>query len=291
MRWTPGGISGDIEDERDNSGGGDGGGFGFGPFGGIHLGLGGTLILLLLSFLFRTNLFRLFSGAPPSQTVAHHVNSAGEQREMQFVSFVLDDVQKTWDRLLPQQAGVPYRHAKLVVYRDSFPSACGQAQTATGPFYCPADEKVYIDLGFYDQLAERFGAPGEFAQAYVIAHEIGHHVQKLLGIEGKVHRLQQRQPEEANPLSVRLELQADCFAGVWGATGEQRNIVDQSDVSAGLRAAAAVGDDRLQRMATGHVSPESFTHGSSAQRTHWFSRGLGTGRISACNTFATQDAQ
>src|SRR5579884_668926 len=285
MRWTPGGISGDIEDERDNSGGG---GFGFGGYG-PHLGIGGTIILLILSLVFRTNLFRFFGGGATvstGQPAYHQPVSAGEQRETQFVSFVLDDVQRTWDRVLPEQTGVPYHHATLVLYRNSFPSACGMAQTATGPFYCPADEKVYIDLGFYDELRERFGAPGEFAQAYVIAHEIGHHVQKLLGIEGKVQRLRQQDPEEANPLSVRLELQADCFAGIWGNSGEQRNIVEQADIPAGLQAAAAVGDDRLQRMATGHVSPETFTHGSSAQRVHWFSRGLETGRVAGCNTFA-----
>jgi uncharacterized protein len=285
MRWTPGDISGDIEDERDSSGGG--GGFGFGGYG-PHLGIGGTILLLVLSFIFRTNLFQFVGGgpAPVARSVSQSPESPAEKREVQFVSFVLDDVQNTWDRLLPQQTGVPYHHAKLVLFRDSFASTCGMAQTATGPFYCPADEKVYIDLGFYDELARRFGAPGEFAQAYVIAHEIGHHVQKLLGIEGKVQQLRQQDPREANPLSVRLELQADCFAGVWGHSGEQRAIVEQADISAGLRAAAAVGDDRLQRMATGHVSPETFTHGSSAQRTQWFSQGLETGRVAACNTFA-----
>lgn len=287
MRWTPGGVSEDVEDRRDDSGGG---GFGFGGgggFGGIHLGIGGTLVLLVLSFLFKTNLFSLFSGAPApthSARTADPSRSAGEQKQVEFVSFVLDDVQRTWEKLLPQ-SGVSYRHAKLVLFRDSIRSACGVAESATGPFYCPGDEKVYIDLGFYDELKERFGAPGEFAQAYVLAHEIGHHVQKLLGIEGKVRRLQQRDPSEQNPLSVRLELQADCFAGVWGNSTEQRNIVDQSDIAAGLKAAAAVGDDRLQRMATGHVSPESFTHGSSAQRMHWFQQGLNSGQVSACNTF------
>ncbi|HZU26304.1 MAG TPA: neutral zinc metallopeptidase, partial [Bryobacteraceae bacterium] len=197
MRWTPGGMSSDIDDERDSSGGG---GFGFGGYG-PHLGIGGTIILLVLSLIFRTNLFRFVTGGPAATTTrsAYRSTPAANDREAQFVSFVLDDVQKTWDRLLPDQTGVPYHHAKLVLYRDSYPSACGMAQTATGPFYCPADEKVYLDLGFYDELRERFGAPGEFAQAYVIAHEIGHHVQKLLGIEGKVQRLRQQDPEEANP--------------------------------------------------------------------------------------------
>jgi len=162
------------------------------------------------------------------------------------------------------------------------------AKDAIGPFYCPEDEKVYLDLGFFDELKSRFGAPGEFAQAYVIAHEIGHHIQKILGIEPKVRRLQQARPEEANPLSVRLELQADCFAGVWAHSTAQRKIIDESDVQSGLGAAAAVGDDRLQKMATGRVSPESFTHGSSAQRTGWFRRGFDSGQISTCNTFQQQ---
>jgi predicted metalloprotease len=200
---------------------------------------------------------------------------------------VLNDVQRTWEQLLPK-AGTSYRHTKLVLFRDLTQSGCGTAQTATGPFYCPEDEKVYIDLGFFQELRDRFGAPGEFAQAYVLAHEVGHHVQKLLGIEGKVNRLSRGDPAQANPLSVRLELQADCFAGVWGHATEQRKIIDDADVAAGLRAAAAVGDDRLQRMATGHVSPESFTHGSSAQRTEWFRSGLKSGDISTCDTFAAR---
>ncbi len=266
-------------------------------FGGPHLGIGGTLILLVSSFVFKQNFFSLFSGGGSSSdapaTTSAPVRSGGdpsrssrEKTEVQFVSFVLDDVQRTWDKLLPQQGNVPYHHATLVLFRDSTRSACGQAQEASGPFYCPGDEKVYIDLGFFDELKQRFGAPGEFAQAYVLAHEIGHHVQKLLGTEAKVRHLEERNPREQNPLSVRLELQADCYAGVWGNTTEQRKIIDQSDVEAGLRAAAAVGDDRLQKMATGRVSPESFTHGSSAQRTSWFRKGLDSGQISACNTFA-----
>ncbi|MFN7997160.1 MAG: neutral zinc metallopeptidase [Bryobacteraceae bacterium] len=288
MEWTPGGVSPDIEDRRDEGGGG--GGFGFGNFGGLHLGIGGTLVLLALSFIFRTNLLSIFVGPSASTQPAHRVsdsNTAGEQREVEFVSFVLDDVQRTWERLLPA-SGTPYHHAKLVLFRDYTSSGCGTAQSATGPFYCPEDEKVYIDLAFFEELRDRFGAPGEFAQAYVIAHELGHHVQKLQGIEPRVRRLQQRDPGQTDHLSVELELQADCYAGIWGHSTEQRKIIDQADIGDGLRAAASVGDDRLQRMSTGHVSPETFTHGSASQRMNWFRRGLDTGDTAACNTFAQQ---
>jgi predicted metalloprotease len=286
MQWTPGGSDNDLEDRRDEGGGGSG----FGGFGGVHLGVGGTIVLAVLSVVFRTNLFSVFSGGGVAPThVVHNVpnatRDASEQKEVEFVKFVLNDVQGNWDRLLPQ-SGKSYRHAKLVLFRDETRSGCGEAQSATGPFYCPEDEKVYLDLGFFEELRNRFGAPGEFAQAYVIAHEIGHHVQKILGIEGKVRRLQQREPSSVNRLSVDLELQADCFAGVWANSTEQRKLVDQNDIAAGLRAAAAVGDDRLQRMATGRVNPETFTHGSSAQRTGWFKKGLDSGRVSGCNTFA-----
>lgn len=290
MQWTPGGESSDIEDRRGESGGG-GFGFGGGGFGGMHIGIGGAIFLLILSAIFHQNLFSVFTGggsATPSRpysgpNTGSADRDAGENREVQFVSFVLDDVQKTWAQKLDN-----YRHAKLVLFRDYTQSGCGTAESATGPFYCPEDEKVYLDLGFFDELAQKFGAPGEFAQAYVIAHELGHHVQKLLGIEQKVSRLQRNDPAERNPLSVRLELQADCFAGIWGHSTEQRKLIDESDIDAGLRAAAAVGDDRLQRMAGRHVSPESFTHGSSEQRTYWFRRGLDRGEVAACNTFDSQ---
>ena len=255
-----------------------------------HFGIGGLVLLLILSRVFHRNLFTLFSGdSGPDRPVARSAapSNPDQNVEVQFVSFVLDDVQGTWQNLLPAQGGKQYRHAKLVLFRDSIESACGQAESATGPFYCPGDEKVYLDLGFFDELKSRFGAPGEFAQAYVIAHEIGHHIQKLLGIESKVQRMRESNPAEANPLSVRLELQADCFAGVWAMSTEQRKIIGQSDVEAAMRAAAAVGDDRLQKMATGHVRPESFTHGSSQQRTRWFQSGLNAGQLSACNTFET----
>jgi uncharacterized protein len=206
MRWTPGGTSSDIEDHRDDSGGGG--------FGGLHLGIGGVLVVGLLSLLFHRNLFTLFSGytsAPTAQRPADPARTQREQPEVEFVSFVLDDVQKTWAQMLPAAGGIQYRRAKLVLFRDSFPSACGRAERAIGPFYCPGDQKVYLDLGFFDELKQRFGAPGEFAQAYVIAHEIGHHVQDLVGIERHIRRLQEAHPQARNQLSIRLELQADCL--------------------------------------------------------------------------------
>ncbi len=286
MNWTPGGVSSDVEDRRGGGGGPGLGGFGIG--GGAGLGVGGTLILLVLSIFFRTDLLSLFSGggvAPTGQEQQARARTGEPDRGIQFVSFVLDDAQRTWDRVLPQ-AGAQYRHAKLVLFTDAVRSGCGAAQASTGPFYCPADEKVYIDLGFFDDLRTRFGAPGEFAQAYVIAHEIGHHIQKVTGIERKVRAAQQRNPGAANRLSVGLELQADCLAGVWGHSTEQRNIIDRKDVEAGLTAAAAIGDDRLQKMSKGYVSPESFTHGSSAQRVEWFRKGLESGDVGACDTFS-----
>jgi uncharacterized protein len=283
MRWTPGGSSDDVEDRRDESGGG--GGF---QLGGLHLGVGGVVVLFVLSLIFKRDFLSLLStdSAGTGATVSQP-DPARDQREqplVQFVTFVLNDTQNTWSKILAAQ-GTPYRHAKLVLFRDSYDSACGAAQSATGPFYCPEDEKVYIDLGFYDELKQRFGAPGDFAEAYVLAHEIGHHVQKLLGIEAKVRAAQQQNPGSANQLSVGLELQADCFAGIWGHSTQQRNILEAGDVEQGLNAAAAVGDDRLQRMSTGRVNPESFTHGSSAQRVQWFQRGFQDGNISSCNTF------
>ncbi len=208
-----------------------------------------------------------------------------EAPEVDFVGFVLKDVQNTWERILPQQAGVNYHHAKLVLYRDRTSAGCGTAQSATGPFYCPEDEKVYLDLGFFEELKSRFGAPGQFAQAYVIAHELGHHIQKLVGTQQKVQAAEEQDRGRANQYSVKLELQADCYAGVWGHSGEQRKIVVDQDIAQGMAAAAAVGDDRLQKMSRGYVSPESFTHGSSAQRTAWFKRGLDSGNMADCDTF------
>lgn len=279
MRWTPGGRSDDLEDRR-----GEGGG----RIGGAHIGIGGFLILLVLSIVFKKDFFSLIGNqgvsSRPSVSQADPQRDAREEPLVQFVSFVLDDTQKTWAGILQAQ-GIPYRHAKLVLFRDVTSSGCGAAQSATGPFYCPADEKVYIDLGFYDELQRRFGAPGQFAQAYVLAHELGHHVQNLLGIERKVRSLQGQNPGAGNALSVRMELQADCFAGVWAKSTQQRNLLESGDVESALGAAAAVGDDRLQRMSRGEVSPDSFTHGSSAQRMQWFQRGMSGGDVQACNTF------
>jgi predicted metalloprotease len=291
VRWTPGGQSSDIEDQRDATGGG-GGGFGFG---GIHLGIGGTLLVLVLSLVFRTNFFALLGGGsvvdngPAAVSRPNPELDEKEKPLVQFVSFVLDDVQSTWTKVLPEQADATYHHAKLVLFRDAIASACGGAESATGPFYCPEDEKVYIDLGFFDELSQRFGAPGQFAQAYVLAHELGHHVQKLLGIEQRVSDMEHNNSRQANPLSVKLELQADCFAGVWAHTTQQRGLLEKGDVESALGAASAVGDDRLQRETTGRVNPESFTHGTSEQRMYWFSAGLNSGEISSCNTFGSSN--
>jgi predicted metalloprotease len=280
MRWTPGGRSSDLEDRRGSSGGGFGGG-------GKRIGLGGAAVLLVLSLVFKQNFFALLGGggAGGEPTASGPVASTPEEeKKVDFVSFVLDDAQTTWERLF-QARGKPYEHAKLVLFRDAIQSACGFAQAASGPFYCPGDEKVYIDLGFYDELQQRFGAPGDFAEAYVLAHELGHHVQRLMGTEPQVREEQQRRPDLANQLSVRLELQADCYAGVWGHETAQRNILDPGDVDEGLAAAAAVGDDRIQRMQGEAVHPEGFTHGSSEQRASWFRRGFDSGRPEDCDTF------
>lgn len=278
MRWTPSGRSGDLEDDR----GGGGSGFRLGH----GMGLGGFLLLLVLSFIFKRNFLALFdTGSPGAATTqSRPVNDPAEETQVQFVSFVLDDTQKTWTRIM-QERGVPYPHAKLVLFRDTVDSACGFARSATGPFYCPADQKVYIDLSFYDELKRRFGAPGDFAQAYVLAHEIGHHVQRLIGIEDKVREATRANPGARNDLSVRTELQADCFAGIWAHSTEERKILEPGDVDEALHAAAAVGDDRIQRASGGQVSPESFTHGSSAQRVHWFRQGMTSGSLESCDTF------
>lgn len=277
MKWTPGGRSGNLEDRRSMGGMGAG------------LGLGGTVVVLALSLLFGRNLFSdlgvepaVNSGGAP-MTAA---DSAREEPEVQFVSFVLDDVQSTWQNILAKY-NTQFTPAKLVLFRNSTQSGCGAAQSAMGPFYCPLDQKVYIDLGFYDELKQRFGAAGDFAQAYVLAHELGHHVQHLLGVDQQVRQQQESNPGAGNQLSVRLELQADCFAGVWAASTNQRNMLDASDAQEAMNAAAAVGDDRIQAQTRGSVNVDSFTHGSSAQRTQWFKRGFDSGDPKACDTFQT----
>ena len=280
MRWTAGGTSDNIEDRR-----GEGGGGGLRLPGG-RLGLGMVVVLVVGSLIFKRNLFTLLDqsalgGGAASGPVQ---SSAQEDSLVRFVGVVLDSVQADWARVLPA-AGTPYRPAKLVLFRGAVSSACGDAQSAMGPFYCPGDEKVYIDLGFYQELRDRFGAPGDFAQAYVLAHELGHHIQKLLGTEAKVRSLQRGSPDEQNALSVRLELQADCYAGIWAHEADREGMLEGGDIEEGIGAAAAVGDDRLQREAGQAVDPEGFTHGTSAQRTEWFRRGFEHGDIRSCDTF------
>jgi len=285
MEWKPGGISDYVEDRRGSGGGG------FGGMGG-GLGIVGFLVLLVISLLTGRNYLGAFlsSGGQANIQSDRSINDlrasrpGGNDRDAQLVSFVLDDAQKTWTRIFADE-GRSYRHAKLVLYEDATYSGCGTAEATTGPFYCPEDEKVYIDLGFWSDLKHMGGDTGDFAQAYVIARELGHHLQKLIGIESRMRRLAQQDPGEQNHLSVDLELQADCFAGVWAHSTAQRKIVHAADIDGALKAAAAVGDDHLQRMSGRAVSPETWTHGSSAQRSEWFRRGLEGGTISSCPTF------
>jgi hypothetical protein len=284
MDWTPGGLSDDIEDRRGSSGGGG--------FGGGGLGIVGLIVLIVISLITGRNYIGSYlagGGAVSSHatSTANRPDSGapGDDLPAQLVSWTLNDVQRTWATLLPEQTGRQYRRATLVLYDNYTYSGCGSAQSQTGPFYCPADEKVYIDLSFWNELKRLGGSNADFAQAYVVAHELGHHVQNILGIEQKVRHLSGQDPSQRNPLSVDLELQADCLAGVWAHGTQQRNIVHDADIAAGLQAAAAVGDDHLQRMERGTISPESFTHGSSAQRVGWFKQGLQQGTVAACNTF------
>jgi hypothetical protein len=271
MKYDDGHRSADVEDRRGQRG-----------VGGLRLGLGGLVVVGVLSLVFRTNLFALLDeggGSAPAATPA-----PSDDKLVGFVSFVLDDVQATWTRELPK-TGTAYDRAKLVLFTDSTRSGgCGIGESAMGPFYCPADQKVYLDLGFFRDLKSRFAAPGDFAQAYVIAHEIGHHVQKLLGTEQKLRSEQRARPSEKNELSVRMELQADCYAGFWAHSTSQRQLLEIGDVEEALAAAAAIGDDRLQKQGGGAVNPERWTHGSSAQRVAWFKTGY-QGSIAACDTF------
>lgn len=281
MRWSTRGTSRDIEDRRGVRLRGPGG------FKGI--GLGGLLLLLVLSLVFKQDLLSLLGtdGVPGPAATAEGpvVSTPAEDSLVQLVSFVLDSAQSYWRRTFAGR-GAQYQPAKLVLFRDAVESACGLGESATGPFYCPGDAKVYIDLGFYDELSRRFGAPGDFAQAYVLAHEIGHHVQNLLGIADRVRRQQDADPGRANQLQVRMELQADCLAGLWAHATGQMGFLEEGDVEEGIGAAAAVGDDRIQRMAQGYVNPEAFTHGTSEQRVRWFMRGFRSGRLEDCDTFS-----
>jgi uncharacterized protein len=283
MRWGGQRESGNIEDRR-----------GMGPVGAGGIGIGGILFVLVVSYLTGTNPLTLLNMVETVQEVSPRSGAESPtptgpptDRLGKFAAVVLADTEDTWQSLLPR-LGKGYEGPKLVLFTGSVRSACGRGSAATGPFYCPPDRKVYLDLSFFDELAQRFGAPGDFAQAYVIAHEVGHHVQNLLGIAEKVTRLQhQASQAEGNALSVRMELQADCLAGVWGYHAKQdRNLIEPGDFEAGLRAAAAIGDDRLQRKSRDAVQPESWTHGSSEQRTTWLRRGIETGDPHACDTFA-----
>jgi predicted metalloprotease len=277
MRWSAGDRS-NIDDYRGRSG-----------IGGVPLGIGGFLVLLVLSWATGTNFLSFFadSGSPggAAGTSGQVQTNPAEERRVDFVDAVAEDTQATWEQLL----GNRYERTRVVLFRDAIQSACGAAQSATGPFYCPSDHKVYLDLGFFDELARRFGAPGDFAQAYVIAHEFGHHVQNLLGTTDRA-RGAQSGPRSG---SVAIELQADCFAGIWGHAASQGGRfaaghveLEPGDADEALRAAAAIGDDRLQRMATGRVQPERFTHGSSQQRVEWFQRGMQSGDPRSCDTFS-----
>jgi uncharacterized protein len=274
MLWTPGGRSPNLEDRR-SSGGGMGRG----------LGIGGTVVVLALSLLFGRNLFTDLGVEPAGVSAASEplspADSAAQETEVQFVSFVLDDVQKTWASTL-SNSSVQFHPAKLVLFRSSTDSGCGPAQSAMGPFYCPVDERVYLDLGFFDELKQKFSASGDFAQAYVIAHELGHHIQHLQGIDAQMRQAQESDPSRANQMSVALELQADCYAGVW-AHSTQGRILQAGDVDEALNAASSVGDDRIQQRTTGRVNVDSFTHGSAAQRSASFKRGMETGDPRSCS--------
>ncbi|HEY1434749.1 MAG TPA: neutral zinc metallopeptidase [Thermoanaerobaculia bacterium] len=284
MRWEDGRESDQVEDRR---------GFGGGRF--AIGGCGSLIVVLVISLITGVNPLRILQllDSSSSSTQVSSPSAGGpppspgaEDRGKKFVSVVLASTEDTWSPIF-EASGQRYERPTLVLFTDATPTACGQGSEAQGPFYCPLDRKVYLDLGFFEELSRRFGAPGDFARAYVIAHEVGHHVQQQLGIADKVTALQRRSSaREANQLSVRLELQADCYAGVWGNRGARTGLVEPGDAEAGLRAAAAIGDDRLQRMSTGRVQPESFTHGSSEQRVDWLKRGLASGDPGVCNTFA-----
>lgn len=286
MRWDPGHKSPDVIDRR-----GEGGGRGVGGFGSIlgflplllRLRYGWLIILVILGATWFTN--RATTSSPTDGTTQGAARgTSSDTQQVEFVSFVLDDAQTTWARVFSAE-GRTYRNAKLVLFTDATSTGCGYGQSASGPFYCPTDERVYIDLGFYDELAHRFAARGDFAQAYVIAHEIGHHVQKQLGLSDRVHNAKRSDQKGAESASVKLELQADCFAGIWAKASAQKNLLEAGDLDEALGAAAAIGDDRLQKQASGRVQPESWTHGSSEQRSRWLRRGYDQGTLASCDTF------
>src|SRR5690606_28909512 len=275
MKWEDRGRSRNLEDRR-----------AAGPARmGLPLGVGGLLLVWALSAILGVDLTSILGGSPnaPVSTPVTQEELAAEEEQVRFVSFVLKAVQDTWSGLVEGQ----YPDATLVLYRDAVESGCGVAPAAAGPFYCPLDARVYIDLSFYEELAGRYGAPGDLAQAYVIAHEIGHHLQNLTGTLDQVRQGQQAAPGQANALSVALELQADCYAGVWAASADARGVLEAGDFEEGLTAAAAVGDDRLSDMAGRAANQETFTHGSSEQRMRWFSTGYQSGDPNACDTFAS----
>ena len=286
MKWEGERQSDNVEDRRDDGGGGG--------IGGRGIGLGSVAIALVAGWIFGINpltVLGLLDGGgaalppPQAQTAPAHKPPA-QDKQVAFVATVLADTEDVWREQF-KALGSNYRDPKLVLFRGATPTACGRGEAAMGPFYCPGDEKVYIDLAFYDTLRRQLGAPGDFAQAYVVAHEVGHHVQKLLGISAKVDSQRGKIPEASmNALSVRLELQADCLSGVWAFRGQRlRQMLEHGDVEEALNAASQIGDDTLQRQSQGTVRPESFTHGSSAQRVSWFKRGLAAGRVADCNTF------
>jgi len=292
MKWEGNRESDNVEDRR--SGGGGGGGAPV--FGGRSIGIGTIVVALLGGWVLGINpltILGLLSGGGPPAHVQQQPGPAqrppADDTMARFVSTVLADTEDVWGQVFSQGGG-RYQEPRLVLFRGSTPTSCGTGQAAMGPFYCPADQKVYIDLGFYETLKNRLGAPGDFAQAYVIAHEVGHHVQNQLGISGKVDQMRGRVSKaEYNALSVRLELQADCFAGVWAHHAQNaRKILEQGDVEEAMNAAAKIGDDALQRAQGGAVVPESFTHGTSAQRQRWFHNGLQNGSVKACDTFAAR---
>src|SRR5688572_1318398 len=275
MKWQGRAGSGNIEDRRGM------GGMAL-PVGG---GIGGLVLLLLFSALTGTNPLDMISTSEPDSETVGTTGAGGSDPQAEFISVVLKDTEDVWSQIF-RERGSTYQPPVLVLFTQATQSACGVGQAAMGPFYCPNDRKVYLDLSFFRDLDQRFGAPGDFAQAYVVAHEVGHHVQTLSGVSERVQSARQRADErEGNALSVRQELQADCYAGVWGHYAARRGLLEPGDAEEGLRAAAAIGDDRLQRQAQGRIVPESFTHGSSEQRVAWLRRGLDSGRIEACDTF------